>query len=92
MTLGDQVLVSIYDSGAGIPGSRLYDLASPFPIVVDARHVFLAPPDAALDPMTDYFVVVESLSMDTFFHVGRYDFRRRGRGRGQRLEHPQLPA
>ena len=56
-----QLQVSIYQADAsGNPGSSLYVLDNPSPIVNDVLNTFAAPANATLDPGTKYFVVFEA--------------------------------
>ena len=57
---GDTAQVSIRAKNAsGNPGSSLHVLVNPS-ISADGMYTFTAPTDAALDPETDYFVLVEA--------------------------------
>ena len=54
------VRVSIYSHVSGNPGSSLYVLTNPDPVVNGQLNTFTAPANSTLDPETNYFVVVEA--------------------------------
>ena len=56
----DAVRVSIYSHVSGKPGSSLYVLTNPDPVVNGQLNTFTAPANATLDTETNYFVVVEA--------------------------------
>ena len=60
MAQESSVRVSIYSHVSGKPGSSLYVLTNPDPVVNGQLNTFTAPANATLDRETNYFVVVEA--------------------------------
>ena len=61
--------VSIYTDLSGKPGTSLYVLTNPSPVVANSDNTFTAPAGATLDKETVYFVVVENESTDRTMSV-----------------------